>query len=305
LLRIPADDISPLRAASAAKSAAILESRPKLPRKGARNVLITSALPYVNNVPHLGNIIGCVLSADVHSRYCQARGYNSIFVCGTDEYGTATETKALEEGLTCQEVCDKYHAIHKAIYDWFDIKFDIFGRTPTRYAYLNCRQSALWWLCSCCDGCGCSSFCPPLHRLPMRLAADLVTECTSLLYKVSLARDIGLSVSLVGFPRSGTWQRTSHKPSNCMRFSRQRSKLRDRIVAGIFVLLERCLREVGVPKVCLRKVLCSFNVLSQHEIFVRREGRCTVGLLVHRCVWPRLAMRESDVHTIGDYRWYN
>ncbi len=65
---------------------------------------ITSALPYVNNVPHLGNIIGCVLSADCYARYCRSRGYNTVFVCGTDEYGTATETKALEEGLTCQQV---------------------------------------------------------------------------------------------------------------------------------------------------------------------------------------------------------
>lgn len=83
-------------------------------------------------MPHLGNIIGCVLSADVHSRYCRARGYNSIFICGTDEYGTATETKALEEGATCQQICDKYHAIHKQIYQWFQIDFDNFGRTPTR-----------------------------------------------------------------------------------------------------------------------------------------------------------------------------
>ena len=60
---------------------------------GKRNVLITSALPYVNNVPHLGNIIGCVLSADVYARYCRSRGYNCIYICGTDEYGTATETK--------------------------------------------------------------------------------------------------------------------------------------------------------------------------------------------------------------------
>lgn len=55
---------------------------PKLPRSGARNILVTSALPYVNNVPHLGNIIGCVLSADCYARYCRARGYNTIFVCG-------------------------------------------------------------------------------------------------------------------------------------------------------------------------------------------------------------------------------
>ena len=61
---------------------------------GERNILITSALPYVNNVPHLGNIIGCVLSADCYARYCRSRGYNTMFICGTDEYGTATETKA-------------------------------------------------------------------------------------------------------------------------------------------------------------------------------------------------------------------
>ena len=58
-------------------------------------VQVTSALPYVNNVPHLGNIIGCVLSADCYARYCRARGYNTIFICGTDEYGTATETKVI------------------------------------------------------------------------------------------------------------------------------------------------------------------------------------------------------------------
>ena len=66
-----------------------------LPVKGERNVLITSALPYVNNVPHLGNIVGCVLSADVHARFCRLRGYNTLYVCGTDEYGTATETKGI------------------------------------------------------------------------------------------------------------------------------------------------------------------------------------------------------------------
>jgi methionyl-tRNA synthetase len=67
-----------------------------LPIPGKRNILITSALPYVNNVPHLGNIIGCVLSADVYARFCRLRGHNTLYVCGTDEYGTATETKALQ-----------------------------------------------------------------------------------------------------------------------------------------------------------------------------------------------------------------
>ncbi|XP_062497520.1 methionine--tRNA ligase, cytoplasmic [Pezoporus occidentalis] len=105
--------------------------KPVLPVEGMRNVLITSALPYVNNVPHLGNIIGCVLSADTFARYCRLRNWNTLYVCGTDEYGTATETKAVEEGLTPQEICDKYNAIHADIYRWFDISFDCFGRTTT------------------------------------------------------------------------------------------------------------------------------------------------------------------------------
>ncbi len=93
--------------------------------------LITSALPYVNNVPHLGNIIGCVLSADVYARFCRLRGYDTLFVCGTDEYGTATENRAREEGCTPREICDKYHAIHAGIYSDFNISFDVFGRTST------------------------------------------------------------------------------------------------------------------------------------------------------------------------------
>lgn len=103
-----------------------------LPQQGRKNILITSALPYVNNVPHLGNVIGSVLSADVFSRYCKARGYPTLFICGTDEYGTATETKAIEEGITPQQLCDKYNKIHKEVYDWFEIAFDHFGRTPTQ-----------------------------------------------------------------------------------------------------------------------------------------------------------------------------
>lgn len=102
-----------------------------LPKPGARNVLITSALPYVNNVPHLGNIIGCVLSADVFARYSRLRGYNTLYICGTDEYGTATETKALSEKTTPRAICDKYFKIHSEIYEWFNISFDKFGRTST------------------------------------------------------------------------------------------------------------------------------------------------------------------------------
>lgn len=61
-----------------------------IPQPSTRNILITAALPYVNNTPHLGNIIGAILSADTYARYCRMRQYNTLFVCGTDEYGTTT-----------------------------------------------------------------------------------------------------------------------------------------------------------------------------------------------------------------------
>ncbi|MDR1869990.1 MAG: methionine--tRNA ligase [Treponema sp.] len=92
--------------------------------------LITSALPYVNNVPHLGNLIQ-VLSADAFARFCRLRGYETLYICGTDEYGTATENRAAEEGISPKELCDRYHKIHADIYSWFNIAFDKFGRTST------------------------------------------------------------------------------------------------------------------------------------------------------------------------------
>lgn len=66
-------------------------------------------------------------------RYCRVRGYQSLFVCGTDEYGTATEMKALKEGVSPREICDKFHKLHKDIYEWFNIDFDYFGRTTTQH----------------------------------------------------------------------------------------------------------------------------------------------------------------------------
>ncbi len=72
-----------------------------------------------------------VLSADVFARFCRSRGYETMYICGTDEYGTASETRALQEGVTPRELCDRYHEIHKKIYEWFNISFDYFGRTST------------------------------------------------------------------------------------------------------------------------------------------------------------------------------
>jgi methionyl-tRNA synthetase len=128
--RIAGDDLfikttRPIEGSSAAARPVIL------PDPNRKNVLITSALPYVNNVPHLGNIIGSTLSADCYARYSRSRGRSTLYVCGTDEYGTASETQALKENVTPQQLVDKYHALHAEVYQWFKIGFDHFGRTST------------------------------------------------------------------------------------------------------------------------------------------------------------------------------
>lgn len=102
---------------------------PPVPSADRRNMLITAALPYVNNEPHLGNLIGAILSADCFSRYCRLRGYNTFYICGTDEHGSTTEVKALMEKKTPKEICDQYYTLHSKIYEDFDIDFDYFGRT--------------------------------------------------------------------------------------------------------------------------------------------------------------------------------
>lgn len=102
-----------------------------LPLKTDKQILITSALPYVNNVPHLGTLM-CILSADVYAKFLKSRGYKVLSVLGTDEHGTTTETKALEEGLTPRQLVDKYYKIHKEIYKWFNTDFDCFGRTSDK-----------------------------------------------------------------------------------------------------------------------------------------------------------------------------
>lgn len=96
----------------------------------AKRILVTSALPYVNNVPHLGTLV-CVLSADVYTRFLRGTGKDVISVLGTDEHGTTSETKALEEGVSPRQLVDKYFKIHKETYDWFLCDFDCFGRTSS------------------------------------------------------------------------------------------------------------------------------------------------------------------------------
>ena len=94
-------------------------------------ILITSALPYINGVPHLGHMVGCLLPSDVYARYMRMMGNEVLYICGTDEHGTASEVGALKEGLDIEEYCDKYHSRHKKTYADFNLSFDCFGRTSS------------------------------------------------------------------------------------------------------------------------------------------------------------------------------
>ncbi|GAA3362196.1 methionine--tRNA ligase [Streptomyces antimycoticus] len=93
--------------------------------------LITSALPYINGIKHLGNMVGSMLPADVYSRYMRQRGHEVLYICATDEHGTPAELAAKEAGLPVDEFCAQQHEAQKAIYDGFGLAFDYFGRSSS------------------------------------------------------------------------------------------------------------------------------------------------------------------------------
>lgn len=95
------------------------------------DIFITSALPYVNNELHLGNFAGSLLPGDIISRYNKMIGNNTCYVCGTDDYGTATMTKSKKLNIDPEKLCDAYREQHTTICKWFDIEFDVWGQTST------------------------------------------------------------------------------------------------------------------------------------------------------------------------------
>lgn len=93
--------------------------------------LITSALPYINGIKHLGNMVGSMLPADVYSRYLRQRGHDVLYICATDEHGTPAELAAKEQGIPVDEFCAQAHDAQKAVYDGFALAFDYFGRSSS------------------------------------------------------------------------------------------------------------------------------------------------------------------------------
>ncbi len=94
-----------------------------------KRYLITSALPYANGLKHIGHLAGAYLPADIYTRYLKAQKRDVVFVCGSDEHGTAIPIQAMKEGTTPQAIIDKYHPIIEQNFKDLGIAFDIYHRT--------------------------------------------------------------------------------------------------------------------------------------------------------------------------------
>jgi methionyl-tRNA synthetase len=117
--------------------------------KQPKRYLITSALPYANGYKHIGHLAGAYIPADIYVRYLRARKRDVVFICGSDEHGTAIPIQATKEGTTPQAIIDKYHEIIKKNFEDLSISFDIYDRTSNPvhhettqefFTYLNDRN---------------------------------------------------------------------------------------------------------------------------------------------------------------------
>jgi len=93
---------------------------------------VTAALPYANGPVHIGHLAGCYLPADIYARYLRSKGEDVIFICGSDEHGVPITIKAKKEGITPQQVVDKYHKMMGDSFKEFGISFDIYSRTSSK-----------------------------------------------------------------------------------------------------------------------------------------------------------------------------
>ncbi len=93
--------------------------------------LVTAALPYANGGVHIGHLAGVYVPADIYVRYLRLRGREALFVCGSDEHGVPVTIRAKKEGISTQEVVDRYHNLIKDSFERFGISFDIYSRTTS------------------------------------------------------------------------------------------------------------------------------------------------------------------------------
>ncbi|MEM9740560.1 MAG: methionine--tRNA ligase [Pseudomonadota bacterium] len=110
---------------------------------GHRRILITSALPYINGVKHLGNLAGSMLPADVYARVMRLMGHDVVYICATDEHGTPAELAAQKAGISVREYCDTQHEIQRVSGEAFALSYDHFGRSSGASNHLLTQQFAL------------------------------------------------------------------------------------------------------------------------------------------------------------------
>jgi methionyl-tRNA synthetase len=104
--------------------------------------LVTSALPYINGVKHLGNLVGSMLPADVYARHLRARGEQVLYICATDEHGTPAELAARAAGLDVEEYCRRQHALQADVGARFGLSWDHFGRSSSARNHTLTQQFA-------------------------------------------------------------------------------------------------------------------------------------------------------------------
>lgn len=108
--------------------------------KNYKRFLITSALPYANGPLHIGHLAGVYVPSDIYTRYLRMKGADVISICGSDEHGVPITLKARNEGITPQEVVDRYHSLNKKAFEDFGIAFDIYSRTSNKVHYETASQ---------------------------------------------------------------------------------------------------------------------------------------------------------------------
>ena len=103
--------------------------------KNFKRYLVTSALPYANGPIHIGHLAGVYIPSDIYTRYLRMKGVDVISICGSDEHGVPITLKARKEGVTPQEIVDRYHFMNKKAFEDFGIAFDIYSRTSNKVHY--------------------------------------------------------------------------------------------------------------------------------------------------------------------------
>jgi methionyl-tRNA synthetase len=103
--------------------------------KNFKRYLVTSALPYANGPIHIGHLAGVYIPSDIYTRYLRMKGVDVISICGSDEHGVPITLKARKEGVTPQEIVDRYHFLNKKAFEDFGISFDIYSRTSDKVHY--------------------------------------------------------------------------------------------------------------------------------------------------------------------------